>query len=242
MWMRLGGWPATILLDDRSGRQLRSQRKPEMRYLSTVLLAVVIVFVGELVADAQLNTNDDTNTGTNTAGNISGQTGQSDRFAIERDAGAFVGGSTTNVIGSQAATGGGGVGTAGLLGALGSVGNRNNNSLFNQFNQQGNTQGTAEPQIRFRITLGFSHPRPTGTKVSATFARRLSRIPQLPSARSVAVTMEDRTAVLAGQVDSERAKRLIEKLAMMEPGVSAVRNELMVKATEELLPLPEATN
>ena len=54
--------------------------------------------------------------------------------------------------------------------------------------------------------------------------------------------MEDRTAVLAGQVDSEREKRLIERLAMMEPGVEAVRNELTLKAAEELLPLPAETN
>lgn len=205
-----------------------------MRYLSTILLAVVIVIASSLVAEAQLP-NENPN-------NISGQTGQSENFSIQRDPTAFIGGTTANIVGAQATAGGDVTRTAGLLGALGSVGNRNNSNLFNQFNQQANTQGTAEPQIRFRITLGFSHPRPTGTKISATFARRLVRIPQLPSARSVAVTMEERTAVLAGEVDSERAKRLIEKLAMMEPGVSAVRNELTVKATEALLPLPAATN
>ena len=92
------------------------------------------------------------------------------------------------------------------------------------------------------MTLGFTHPHPAPSKISTNFAQRLSRIPQLPSAQSIAVTMEDRTAVLVGQVDSEREKRMIEKLAMMEPGVAEVRNELTVNSAQELLPLPEATN
>lgn len=205
-----------------------------MRPLLTLAFALIISFVGLRVAQAQLP-NENTP-------NVTGQTGTSDRFSIQREAGAFIGGSTANIVGAQGTTGG--AGTAGLLGAFGSVGNRNNNSLFNQFNQanQATQQSATEPQIRFRITLGFSHPRPAATKISATFARRLNRIPQLPSARSVAVTMEDRTVVLAGQVDSEREKRLIEKLAMMEPGVAEVRNELTVKAAQELLPPLEATN
>ncbi len=207
-----------------------------MRYSSTVLLAVVISFGSARFAEAQLNTNDD-----NTAGNVSGQTGQSQNFTIQRDPNAFIGGAATNFLSGQAglgATGFGGLGGGGALGGLGGFG-RGNIGFNNQANLQ---QNAPEPQIRFRITLGFSHPRPTGAKVSANFARRLTRIPQLPSARSVAVTMEDRTAVLAGQVGSEHERTMIEKLAMMEPGVSAVRNELTVKESPELLPHPESTN
>lgn len=213
-----------------------------MRCYLTPLLATVLSIAGLQVADAQLTNNgNNTNTTTNATGNVSGQTGQSENFTIQRDATSFIGGSATSFLGGQAAAGGTGFGglsgLGGGLGALGGLGRGNTG-----FGAQANTQNTTEPQIRFRITLGFSHPRPAGTKVSAQFARRLTRIPQLVSARSVAVTMEDRTAVLAGQVETEHEKTLIEKLAMMEPGVSAVRNELTVTAAPELLPLPETTN
>ncbi|MBP88259.1 MAG: hypothetical protein CMJ64_16335 [Planctomycetaceae bacterium] len=206
-----------------------------MRYLSPILVAAVISGAYCQVAEAQLQ--NDTN-----AGNISGQTGQSENFNIQRDTNAFIGGAATSIFGAQGggAAGLGGVGNTGLLGGLGGLGGFGRGNTG--FGAQANAQSTAEPRIRFRITLGFSHPRPTGAKVSAQFARRLSRIPQLPSARSVAVTMEERTAVLAGAVETERERRLIEKLAMMEPGVSAVRNELTVKADAALLPVPEGTN
>lgn len=178
----------------------------------------------------------------NAAGNISGQTGQSDNFSIQRDANAFIGGAATNFLGGQAATGASTFGRGGLsglggLGALGGFG-RGNTGFGNQFG----AQTAPEPVIRFRMTLGFSHPQPAPTTISTNLSQRLSRIQQLPSAKSVAVTVEDRTAVLAGQVDSEREKRLIEKLAMMEPGVSEVRNELTVTAAPELLPLPGPAN
>ena len=196
-----------------------------MRCVAPILVAAVILGAWCPVAEAQQNVDD--------PGNISGQTGQSENFTISRDNNAFIGGAASNsIFGSPqgAASGIGGLGTAGLIGGLGGFG-RGAQSF-----QQQNNQSSSEPKIRFRIAIGFSHPRPSGTKVSAQFARRLSRIPSLPSAQSVAVTMEDRTAVIAGVVGTDREKRLIERLAMMEPGVSAVRNELTVKADAEPLP------
>ncbi len=211
-----------------------------MRLLNYTLLALAMTFASLRVADAQQQQQQQQQQ-TNAAGNVSGQTGSSDNFTIQRDANAFIGGSATNFLGGQTAAGLGGLGGGAIgrggFGGLGGFG-RGNTGFGNQLNNQNATK----PQIRFRITLGFSHPRPAGTKVSAQFARRLTRIPQLPSARSVAVTMEDRTAVLAGEVATEHEKTLIEKLAMMEPGVAEVRNELTVKAPSELLPLPGATN
>jgi hypothetical protein len=211
----------------------------DMRYLFAVLLALVISAANLQTADAQQQQQQQQQT--NAAGNVSGQTGQSDNFNIQRDTTSFIGGSAANFLGGQAGAGGTGLGGlggfGGGIGGLGGFG-RGNTGL----GTQANTQSTTAPQIRFRITLGFSHPRPAGTKVSADFARRLTRIPQIASARSVAVTMEDRTAVLAGEVETEHERMLIEKLAMMEPGVSAVRNELTVAAALELLPLPESTN
>ena len=215
--------------------------------LTAVLVAATFCLVTQQMAVGQgtlLNTGNNAAgnnaAGNNTAGNISGQTGQSSNFTIQRDPNAFIGGAATNFIGGQGATTNAALsrlGGGGLLGGFGGFGRGNTG-----FGNQANTQANAEPQIRFRITLGFSHPRPSGTKLSAQFARRLTRIPQLPSAEFVSVTMEERTAVLAGEVETAREKRLIERLALMEPGVSAVRNELTVKAMPEFLPPAEATN
>lgn len=218
-----------------------------MRFLSMTLLTVAISCASQQIAVAQrslLNTENNVTGATNT-GSVSGQTGQSENFNIQRDPTSFIGGAASNIIGAQTGTAGlNRLGAGGMLGGLGGLGGglggfgRGNMG----FGNQANTQTSTEPQIRFRMTLGFSHPRPTETAISARFTQRLSRLPQLPSAPSVAVTMEDRTAILAGEVESEREKRLIEKLAMMEPGVSAVRNELTVKATPELLAPSGATN
>ena len=44
----------------------------------------------------------------------------------------------------------------------------------------------------------------------------------------IKVEMEGRTAVLTGTVDTDHARDLAERLAMLEPGISDVRNELIV--------------
>ncbi|MBC8356431.1 MAG: BON domain-containing protein [Planctomycetes bacterium] len=204
-----------------------------MRYARLMLFGAILALLDVSSASAQLTNNE------NAAGNVSGQDGQSNNFQIQRDASSFIGGAASTILGAQGGTGTNTALRGGLsgIGGLGGFG-RGNTGLGGQ----ANTQATFEPQIRFRITLGFSYPRVAGPKISAQFARRLTRIPQLASARMVSVSMEDRTAVLAGQVESEHERTLIEKLALMEPGVSEVRNEMTVKAMPELLPLPEATN
>lgn len=205
-----------------------------MRQATKVFLVAMAfsLFSCQYVA-AQLNQDNQEATG-----NVSGQTGQSSNFLIQRDNTGFIGGAASTILGGQGAATGNtalrGLGGANLLGGFG----RGNSGLGGQLNQQ----QTAEPQIRFRITLGFTYPRASGAQVSAKFAQRLTRIPQLKSAQQVFVSMEDRTAVLAGQVESEHEKVLIEKLALMEPGVSEVRNEMTVRAAPELLPPAEATN
>ena len=44
----------------------------------------------------------------------------------------------------------------------------------------------------------------------------------------VTVLMEGSTAVLTGTVASEHARDVLESLAMLEPGIAEVRNELLV--------------
>lgn len=130
-----------------------------------------------------------------------------------------------------------------LLGAAALGGGRNNfnqalglNNAFNnrggnQGNQFGlnNTQGTQAP-IRYQLRYAEavpSRPYPTAAVAASTnFRRVLSRTPVLSNNESVNLLMDGRTLVLRGTVATERERKLMARMAELEPGVSFVRNEL----------------
>ena len=188
------------------------------------------------------------------------QTGQlTSNAAISRDANAFVGDSSGSFLsrsGSQGTMRGGttgmlgsgvqGMSTLGTIGAMGMMGGMSGRSSMmggrgssgmNQMNQQmGNTgrtgrTGTGATQLRTPLRLGFEVPRPPATEVSARLVRRMPRIPGLESVSGVAVRMDGRTAVLQGVVASQNQRDLMARLALLEPGVSDVRNELVVNSS-----------
>ena len=78
------------------------------------------------------------------------------------------------------------------------------------------------------MTIGFEWPSLSVNVVSARFEKRLSSIPRLKILTPVKVTMEQETAILRGTVARERDRDLIARLALLEPGISNVRNELIV--------------
>jgi hypothetical protein len=231
-----------------------------------VLIGVFCVVLATSVADAQTSGNvgfgsaGQTAAGSATRTQGLEQTGQlTSEAAFSRDPSAFVGGSSGNFLSqSGAPTGSGstfagfstsslsntlsGLGNAGLF-SLGVGANRggfgggnfnsgNRNSMMNQ-NQTTNT-----PQVRMTLSLGFT-PRPyTSTEVSSRFTSRLPRIPGLSSATGVDAKMDGRTVVLQGVVASSSQRELVERLALLEPGISAVRNELVV--APEVVP-PQST-
>jgi len=118
-------------------------------------------------------------------------------------------------------------------------------SRRNQFNQQqaqrGQRGGTqAQSQFRVPMRLGFAPPsiRPEGINEYST---RLTKIPGMSQLGPIRATLEGRTAVLRGMVATEADRQLAEGLAMLEPEVQAVRNELVVGSpgtTGEALPPP----
>ena len=115
----------------------------------------------------------------------------------------------------------------GLGGGLGGFGGRG--GFGNQFNTGFNNNNTATgQQLRVPVTVGFEAVGYSATKISADFARRLTRIPALDLKTPVAVKMDGRTVVLQGVVSSERQRDLIARLALLEPGISRVRNELAI--------------
>jgi hypothetical protein len=95
---------------------------------------------------------------------------------------------------------------------------------FNNFNQQG-----ARTQVRIALTLGFEPmASAAATPVAAIAQQRLPRLPGVNLVGAPQVLMEGRTAVVRGLVASERDRELVSRLLLLEPGVSAVRNEMTV--------------
>ncbi len=142
---------------------------------------------------------------------------------------------------SSAITGGGITGTgrqSNLLGG-GAFGGRNLNSQFglnnglggnqqgagNQFNAQTN-QAPIRYQLRYAEAIPDKpYPAPH-TPASVGFQRRVGRIPVFARNRDVVIGMEGRTLILQGTVATERERRLMGRMAELEPGISFVKNEL----------------
>lgn len=115
--------------------------------------------------------------------------------------------------------------------------NQQRNQNRNQ-NQQGNKK-QLRISIKADIPLASSATAPTA--LGRQFEARLTKLPGLEKQNDVQVRMEGRTAVLSGSVASDRDRSLVEGLALLEPGISAVRNELVVGesgSTVQELPAP----
>lgn len=97
-------------------------------------------------------------------------------------------------------------------------------------NQANTGANSSRRTLRVTLRLGGGLTPPVGSAVNVEFQNRLTRIPAVRSARSIAVTMVGRTAVLRGEVASSNQRDLVARLARLEPGVSDVRNELTVKS------------
>jgi len=94
---------------------------------------------------------------------------------------------------------------------------------------------------RLRVAFEFS-PQPSGT-VSTALARQLHTCPGLHLRSPIEVYLEGETATLRGEVASERDRTLARLMVLFEPGISVVRNELVVTPARPtpLAPTPAAT-
>ena len=115
----------------------------------------------------------------------------------------------------------------------------------NMFGMQNNQTGQQQGTIRTQMRLGFAQPIPASTQVTAQFGRTVTRVLERQDigGGQVNVAMEGRTAVLTGTVGSSHAREVVERLALLEPGISEVRNELTVSpeaTTPETVPTPNS--
>lgn len=141
--------------------------------------------------------------------------------------GAFVGADSADTTNARSLQG---TNTRAQFGANNGLAQLQN--LFQQGLQninQGNQQG-AQVQIPIALKLGFT-PSPVSSTRMQAFATRLTKLPSIRFVGPASVTMEGRTAVLRGKVLTEEDRELAQALALMEPDVTNVRNELTVDTT-----------
>jgi hypothetical protein len=175
------------------------------------------------------------------AGGVQGN----ERFLRENRQGAFVGADTGDAanLRSIQAQGQAASGLNSLFGPQGAFSQFSRMNRQQDFNNQNQNQGPGRKPLRFRISadIATTNVSSSPTTVSREFEARLKKIPAMENAGSIQVAMQGRTAVLTGTVRTQRDRELAEGLAMLEPGISAVRNELVVDAsapTAEELPAP----
>lgn len=170
--------------------------------------------------------------GASDAGTLSGN----ERFVRgNRQAGSFVGGDQGDVgrfVGGTPSTGaGGGRGGSGLdqgprgAGARAAGGGRG---------QQGQGGQGREPDRRVRVQrrVAFEYPAPAPRQLGTKLTGRIAGMSRIRSTGPLTVSVEGRTAVLRGMVASDHDRVLAEQVALLEPGISRVRNELTILADE----------
>ncbi len=123
---------------------------------------------------------------------------------------------------------GGGLGGLGGFGGIGGFGGRG----FNQQGalNQGQTGFGGRSTLRTGIRVGFDYPI-SASSISTAASKNLANIPQLQLKSPVEVQMSGRKAILRGVVATESDRDLAERLALLEPGISEVQNELIVEAS-----------
>ncbi len=168
--------------------------------------------------------------GASTTGQIQGN----ERFVRgARQAGDFVGsggnssGGTSGFVGSQAA--GAGSFSNQLMRGLSSLAGRGN-----QPNNQ--SSRNSRDSVRARVRLGFTVVRPAATDVLPRLHVQMKKISRPKSASSIQIEIDKGTATLRGAVASAHDRAIAERLALLEGGISKVKNELTVSEPESPAP------
>ena len=166
-------------------------------------------------------------------GDTAGQLTGNERFLRDaRQAGQFVGADPNDApVGMTQVLNGQGRTNTGL--------NSRNNRGQNQANvndgnnNRGGGRGRtgSQPMLRTTRVVGFDYPAPNTATITAEFPQRVAKIPQFRGLPPIQVEVRNRTAILRGEVATAHDRDLIERLALLEAGISQVQNELTVAST-----------
>ena len=147
-------------------------------------------------------------------------------------------GDTANARGSM-------TNTRGMQGLQGMFGNQGFMSQMNRMQQfQNQNQGQNKKQLRIRLTMGGATPSVRSAppaRITNGFQVRLRRLPALQLVSPIEAVADGPVLVLRGEVASEGDRQMVEDLAMLEPEVTQVRNEIVVREAAppaEALPAP----
>lgn len=138
-----------------------------------------------------------------------------------------------------------GMGMGGMgMGGMGGMGRggMNNGLMNNQNNGRGGRNGRQNLRFPMRVVAPITSTIPVRTDVAVKFESRLKRIPVINKSGAIKVAMEGNTAVLQGTVATDHHRDLAAQLALLEPGISEVRNEITVATPPEMTvppPVPQ---
>jgi len=110
----------------------------------------------------------------------------------------------------------------------GAYGQQNNRQ--SQLAGAANTRASSRRQIQTSYKIGFAIPSADSSAVSTKLSDQLARSQAISSVGGVSIQLDGKTAVLRGTVATDHDRELAALLAMLEPGVSQVRNELEVQS------------
>jgi hypothetical protein len=243
---------ATLVVADSALAQSRSTGSTTSR--STGATTTTSGLFGQNSVGGTASTQAPSSSGGSSGGNTSGSTGGTADQNVALSArniaptvttvqqrGAFVGADRSDTTNARSLQG-----TNAQSGQSGNNGLAQLQNLFSQGLQNVNrgNQTTGQVQIPVALKLGFA-PHPVSPGRIQAFQTRLTKLPSIHFVGPASVTLEGRTAVLRGMVATAEDRELAEAVAMMEPDVRDVRNELTVdssaRAAEELPTVP-ATN
>lgn len=149
-------------------------------------------------------------------------------FLTPSNVNAISSGTTSRIGGTT------GLATGSRLGALGGMGGLGGLGGMGSTLGASNSSNSTTP-LRIPMRVGQNAETALAAR-TATAVRFNQRITNLPGLRVLAVSMQvaDRTAILQGKVASAEQSDLIGRLALLEPGISAVQNNLTVDPTVAL--------
>jgi hypothetical protein len=170
---------------------------------------------------------------------MAGQITGNERFLRQnQQPGQFVGsdsGEARNFIGAMSAI-------AGMRnGGFGNQQFGNNRNRNNQQNQGRNGRNNRAERVPFKMSYAADFgPRAAAITpaAAAKLGEQLSRSKRLTAAGPIRVELQGQTVILRGVVGSNHERDLAYQMAMLEPGVVAIQNDLQVRPPAADLPAP----
>ncbi len=89
-------------------------------------------------------------------------------------------------------------------------------------------QRNAPPPIRVKLVPGFEPPAPSAVRAAPAVQTRINHTLAAHAMTGAQIQISGQTATLRGSVNSPHEAALAEQLALLEPGISQVQNQLTV--------------